>query len=113
MAQRLNLRRIYGQRLSESQNHRCAYCGIRFGAVIPELKITAEHSALTIDHVIPKDFGGSDSLSNLVAACFRCNQRKGNGDAWKFFLEKGFLTSSSRRHAKWVMPRIRRAEVRY
>lgn len=46
-------------------NHACRYCG----ATAPETK-------LTIDHVIPVSLGGSDSSSNLVAACRDCNAGK-------------------------------------
>lgn len=44
---------------------RCQYCG---------------HKAtdLTIDHIIPKSRGGTDNWENLVAACHKCNNRKGN-----------------------------------
>lgn len=45
--------------------HRCQYCGA-----------TAE--SLTIDHIIPKSRGGDDSWENLVTACIRCNNKKGN-----------------------------------
>ncbi len=43
--------------------HRCQYCG------------TGED--LTIDHVLPRSRGGKDTWENLVAACNRCNHRKG------------------------------------
>jgi 5-methylcytosine-specific restriction endonuclease McrA len=33
---------------------------------------------LTIDHIIPKSRGGSESWENLVAACTKCNNKKGN-----------------------------------
>ncbi|MBF2056754.1 MAG: HNH endonuclease [Cyanobacterium sp. T60_A2020_053] len=33
---------------------------------------------LTIDHIIPRSRGGGDSWENLVAACVRCNIRKGS-----------------------------------
>jgi 5-methylcytosine-specific restriction endonuclease McrA len=42
---------------------RCAYCG---------------KAAHTIDHVQPKSRGGADSWENLVAACLRCNNAKGD-----------------------------------
>lgn len=45
-------------------HHRCQYCGAR--------------ERLTIDHVLPKSRGGPDTWENLVAACTRCNNRKGN-----------------------------------
>lgn len=33
---------------------------------------------MTIDHVIPKNRGGTDTWENLVAACGKCNTKKGN-----------------------------------
>lgn len=44
--------------------NRCQYCGT--------------HEDLTIDHVIPRSRGGQDTWENLVAACNRCNHKKGN-----------------------------------
>ena len=46
-------------------SHRCGYCG-------------TGKPPLTIDHVIPKSRGGGDTWENLVAACIRCNNRKGS-----------------------------------
>ncbi len=43
--------------------HRCAYCG---------------QNAATVDHIVPKSRGGSDSWGNLVACCLRCNGVKGD-----------------------------------
>jgi 5-methylcytosine-specific restriction endonuclease McrA len=45
--------------------HRCQYCGTNRGA-------------MTIDHVIPKKLGGSDTWENMVCACVKCNNRKGD-----------------------------------
>lgn len=45
----------------------CQYCGSK-----------SEPRALTIDHVIPRSRGGESTWENLVAACFRCNNKKGN-----------------------------------
>ncbi|MFI6075395.1 HNH endonuclease [Actinoplanes sp. NPDC051343] len=42
---------------------RCGYCG---GA------------ASTIDHVVPRSRGGGNEWRNTVAACGRCNNRKGD-----------------------------------
>lgn len=44
--------------------HRCQYCGNK--------------RDLTVDHVLPKSRGGRDTWENLVAACNRCNNRKGD-----------------------------------
>jgi len=42
---------------------RCAYCG---------------GPASTIDHVLPRSRGGGNEWTNTVAACGRCNNRKGD-----------------------------------
>ena len=46
----------------------CAYCGdsVEGGA------------KLTLDHIIPYSKGGSNSPSNLVACCHRCNSARGD-----------------------------------
>lgn len=51
--------------LLNRDQHRCAYCG-------------RGDITLTIDHVIPKSRGGADSWENLVTACVRCNNSKGD-----------------------------------
>lgn len=33
---------------------------------------------LVIDHIQPQSLGGSDDLTNLAAACYRCNEFKGS-----------------------------------
>jgi hypothetical protein len=33
---------------------------------------------LTLDHIVPRSRGGTNDYRNLVAACKRCNQDKGN-----------------------------------
>jgi len=43
----------------------CMYCGSREGS-------------MTVDHIIPKRYGGTDTWENLVAACMKCNNSKGN-----------------------------------
>jgi 5-methylcytosine-specific restriction endonuclease McrA len=46
-------------------SYKCSYCG---RGDLP----------LTIDHVIPRAQGGSDSWENLVTACTFCNNKKGD-----------------------------------
>lgn len=47
--------------------YRCQYCG--------EHKHAKE---LTLDHILPRAQGGESTPANLVTACVKCNQRKGN-----------------------------------
>jgi 5-methylcytosine-specific restriction endonuclease McrA len=44
-------------------SHRCAYC---------------RGTATTMDHVVPRSRGGYHEWTNVVAACSRCNSRKGD-----------------------------------
>lgn len=46
-------------------NHKCQYC-------------SRTDLTLTIDHIHPKSKGGDDSWENLVAACVKCNNKKGD-----------------------------------
>jgi len=52
------------QAIFKRDKHSCQYCGV--------------HGELTLDHVMPRSRGGEDSWENLVAACIRCNNRKGD-----------------------------------
>lgn len=45
--------------------HTCQYCRDTFGP-------------MTVDHVTPKSYGGTDTWENMVCACERCNNRKGD-----------------------------------
>lgn len=46
-------------------NYQCQYCGAR-------------EAPMTVDHVIPKTRGGKDEWTNLVCACVKCNNKKGD-----------------------------------
>ena len=54
-------------RILARDRHRCQYCGMKGGPF-----------ELTIDHIIPRSRGGRTAAENLCAACFACNQRKGD-----------------------------------
>jgi hypothetical protein len=53
-------------------NWRCSYCGRDAGP-----------GDLTVDHVKPLSRGGLHSWDNVVAACRRCNHRKGDRLPWE------------------------------
>ena len=46
---------------------RCQYCGVLI-----------EAKEITCDHVIPRSRGGQTTWENVVAACHRCNVKKGD-----------------------------------
>lgn len=46
-------------------DHTCQYCG-------------CGHTTLSIDHVLPRSRGGSDTWENVATACLPCNVRKAN-----------------------------------
>lgn len=54
-------------RILSRDRYRCQYCGMKGGLF-----------DLTIDHILPRSRGGQTAADNLCAACFACNQRKGN-----------------------------------
>jgi 5-methylcytosine-specific restriction endonuclease McrA len=66
-----NLKRRLAQEWTEEEwqalcfvwGYRCAYC--------------LEKLPLTRDHVVPIGKGGSNSIRNMVPACYDCNQNKG------------------------------------
>jgi diadenosine tetraphosphate (Ap4A) HIT family hydrolase/5-methylcytosine-specific restriction endonuclease McrA len=48
---------------------RCELCGI-----------PADERALEVDHITPRNKGGTDEISNLQALCYRCNAMKRDRD---------------------------------
>lgn len=56
--------RISRAKIYKRDSHECVYCGSK--------------KNLTLDHVIPKSRGGTNTWENLVTSCFKCNLKKGN-----------------------------------
>lgn len=48
-------------------HYTCQYCGLE-----------PARQMLTLDHVLPRSRGGKTTWENVVAACQKCNGRKGN-----------------------------------
>jgi len=53
--------------VAKRDHYTCQYCGSQPGA-----------ESITIDHVLPRSQGGASCWTNCVAACQRCNTRKGD-----------------------------------
>lgn len=54
-------------------NGRCALCGA-----------SIKDTPIDIDHIIPRNLGGTNDISNLQALCFRCNRAKRDRDKTDF-----------------------------
>lgn len=63
------------RRIKENSGRLCYICGE---------KVQVDNFA-TIDHVIPKKFGGKDEEWNLRCCCFRCNKDKGCRSIREYF----------------------------
>lgn len=47
--------------------YKCQYCGVRL-----------HERDCTVDHVIPRSYGGKSAWENLTTSCKKCNSAKGN-----------------------------------
>ena len=61
----------------DEQGGLCFYCG-RVLVMTRPGRDRQPRNAATADHLIPLYFGGLTIRANIVAACVRCNERKGN-----------------------------------
>lgn len=52
---------------------KCLHCGARL-----TISLAGEPlSQATVEHILPRNHGGTDELTNLALACARCNAQKG------------------------------------
>lgn len=64
---------------------RCELCGI-----------SAEEKSLEVDHILPRNHGGTDDPSNLQALCYSCNSMKQDKDDTDFReVKKSYLNRES------------------
>ena len=86
----------------ERDKNTCQYCGHAF-----------DRNDLNLDHVVPRDRGGTTTWENVVCSCIACNTRKGNRlpqeaqmslirkpkrPKWRPFVH---VTFSSQQHESW------------
>lgn len=88
---RLHVRdvRYSRQNVLARDRYRCAYCGLGF-----------KTENLNVDHILPKDKGGTSDWHNVITSCYPCNQKKGN----KTLEEAGLKLKFKPRQPVWISP---------
>jgi diadenosine tetraphosphate (Ap4A) HIT family hydrolase/5-methylcytosine-specific restriction endonuclease McrA len=76
---------------------RCELCGA-----------SAEDRALEVDHILPRNLGGSDDLSNLQSLCYSCNAMKRDRDTTDF---RGMAASYRARLEGCIFCKIDRSRI--
>lgn len=107
-------RRKRTAKLSEAQNHRCAFCGGDTYLSAEDFKrgMSEKRHLATLEHVKTQSDGGSDAPSNCVMSCNECNRLRGTMDAWKFYElridpEAWLAWVKRKRHMKSLTPKVR------
>jgi len=78
----LNRRAVFAR-----DEHTCKYCG---------------SSAENLDHVVPRSRGGTHTWENVVAACRRCNTRKGDRKPGEVGMRLTAVPRAPRKHG-WLL----------
>jgi len=78
----LNRRAVFAR-----DEHTCQYCG---------------SSAENLDHVVPRSRGGTHTWENVVAACRRCNTRKGDRTLEEVGMRLAIVPRAPRKHG-WLL----------
>lgn len=64
----------HNRRLVLASSSSCHWCRQPISTYLPR----GDGNKATVDHLTPCSLGGTDELHNLVPACARCNERRGN-----------------------------------
>ncbi len=76
MEGRMNIRSLFDdEKIKMISGSKCGYCG--------------SPDNLSLDHILPKKYGGRDTGDNLVYACRECNSSKGKKDLMEWMNDKG------------------------
>jgi len=71
----MNIRSLFDdEKIKLSQGLNCNYCGSR--------------DKLSLDHIFPQKYGGTDDGDNLIYACKTCNSSKGKKDLMQWYIDK-------------------------
>jgi thymidylate synthase (FAD) len=80
------LDKLYG-----NQNGKCYWCRVALCTETRDNDKIKDNTA-TFDHKVPKASGGSEKESNIVLACYKCNNQRGNTLAPPRFREKNYTS---------------------
>lgn len=71
----MNIRSLFDdEKVKLSQGSICTYCG--------------STDKLSLDHIFPRRYGGTDTGDNLIYACKTCNSSKGKKDLMQWYIDK-------------------------
>jgi 5-methylcytosine-specific restriction endonuclease McrA len=78
VAQSAEAKKLWRKSVKEQWDNECAYCG--------------SSEDLTIDHIIPRSLGGSDTTKNVVCCCQKCNADKSHTEVEIWYFQKNFFS---------------------
>lgn len=90
------------ERLYQAQGGACAACSVAMLLVESPLGPRSSRQA-TLEHLLPRAFGGTSAMSNLAATCERCNSTRGLIE-WRAFL--GLVRSTPPEKLKSICKRL-------
>ena len=82
-------------RIYARDRYRCVYCGRSVRAS----SAPTDSRAATLDHVLPREAGGSNHPSNVVTCCLSCNSSKQEMELNRWMTSKG-LTDDEKRQVR-------------
>ncbi len=70
------IRRKKRLKIYERDKYQCVWCGCSLRRATDDLPEHAEYSIACLDHIVPREVGGTNDPSNLVTSCMDCNERR-------------------------------------